>query len=153
MADAQCSVLALAGAGWPRWAVALPDWHELVAAIRRHIGDGPDAYPVPRCAWVLAQLRVTSSNTAGFAEMRAGLVERIDVWGRVFAPFAAKCSQSLGEAVDALARARLEAEAVLAAGCDAGAVHEAWRVASERAVAWTDLVAEAMWGQRRVPRR
>ncbi|MFE3281122.1 hypothetical protein [Nocardia sp. NPDC059239] len=51
------------------------------------------------------------------------------------------------------ARAHFEAEAVLAAGCDADAVHEAWRAASERAVAWTDLVAEAMWGQRRVPQR
>ncbi|WP_157762685.1 hypothetical protein [Nocardia yamanashiensis] len=153
MAEAQCNAVsaALAGTGSARWADGLPDWHELVAAICGHAGDGPDAHPVTRCARALAELRTKSPSAAGFADMRAGLVERIDLWGMQFAPFIARCSESLGEAVDALARTHLEAEAALAAGRDAETWHAAWLAASERAVAWTDLCAEAMWGQRRVP--
>ncbi|WP_459963905.1 hypothetical protein [Nocardia sp. IFM 10818] len=135
---------------WP----VLPDWHELFAAVCGHIGDSPDAHPVTRCARALAELQAAKAmepGMPGLAGTRLALIGSIDLWVLRNAPFVARCSESLGTVVDRMARAHLEAAAVLRSERDEEVVHAAWHALGLHAVEWTDLVYEVVYGQRRVP--
>ncbi|MFD6351601.1 hypothetical protein [Nocardia tengchongensis] len=135
---------------WP----VLPDWHELFAAVCGRIGDTSNAHPVTRYARALSKLRLAHHNQPelpGFAGTRLALVGWIDLWVLRNAPFVADCDKSLGEAVDRMALAHVNAIAVLGSERDEQVVHAAWRALSMCAIEWTNLVDEVVHGQPAYP--
>lgn len=133
---------------------ALPDWNELFAAFCGHIGDDPDAHPVTRCARRLAELHAARQDAAAAAILdraRRTVIASIDEWVARYAPHAAECGESLGQAVDRMAVAHLKAIAALTRESDETRVHAEWHELGLLATEWSDLVEEAVNGQPPLP--
>ncbi|MBF6370346.1 hypothetical protein IU469_32285 [Nocardia puris] len=136
--------------------MVLPDQHELFAALCGHLGEDVQAHPVTRCARGLVELHKAHRGcplTPEFRHLRTWLIEFIDQWVQANAPFAANCEDSLGDAVDRMACAHLDAVALLwGESGPREALHAAWHNAGALADEWTDLVSEVIDGQPRRPR-
>ncbi|MET9491145.1 hypothetical protein [Nocardia sp. NPDC006630] len=127
----------------------------MFAALCGHIGNNPDTHPITQCARALAELhlahRTDPTGPPDFALRRLQLIAQIDLWTLQHAPFAERCADSLGHAVDDMTQAHLDAVTALFDERREELVHRAWHVAGEHANAWSDLVDEVVYGQPRPP--
>lgn len=137
---------------------ALPDWHELTAALCGHIGDQPGDHPVTRAAMALALLhharRIASEQTAVIDCGRDELIADIDEWISHAISTEHSTARPWGAAVDEMAEAQVHANHLLRTVADVSdeRVHRAWIRLASLANRWTDLVNDIGYQRPALPR-